>query len=276
MNPPDVDAPGVEEAADTVGRWLGAHAPRLVITLGSGLSDIATALEGARRLPFAAVPGFPEPRVPGHRGELVAGTLAGTPVLVQAGRLHLYEGHAPATVVLPVRVYHRLGVHILVMTNAAATLRPTLAPGSLMLITDHINFTGRNPLIGPVVPDEERFPDMSAPYDDELAARARAAAEDVRVPLAAGVYAGLLGPSYETPAEIRMLARLGADAVGMSTVPEVITARARGMRTLGISMITNLAAGLSTGPIAHADVLETGRGVAAALAAILQRFAERL
>ena len=275
MNSPDVDAE-VEEATAAVRRWLGTHAPRLVITLGSGLGDVAAALEGARRLPFAEVPGFPEPRVPGHSGELVAGRLGRTPVLVQAGRVHFYEGHAPATVVLPVRVYHRLGVDVLVMTNAAATLRPTLVPGSLMLITDHINLMWRNPLIGPVVPGEERFPDMSAPYDEALGARARAAAADARVPLAAGVYAGLLGPSYETPAEIRMLARLGADAVGMSTVPEVITARARGMRAVGISMITNLAAGLSSEPIAHADVLETGRRAAASLAGLLHKFLERL
>jgi purine-nucleoside phosphorylase len=269
------EARRVEEATDVVRRWLGP-APRVAITLGSGLGGIAGELTGARRLAFAGVPGFPEPRVPGHEGELVCGLLGRVPVLVQAGRVHLYEGHSAATVALPVRVYRRLGVAVLVVTNAAAALRSDLAPGSLMRITDHINFMWRNPLIGPVVPGEERFPDMSAPYDEALGALAQSAAHDANVALGAGVYAGLLGPSYETPAEIRMLGRLGADAVGMSTVPEVIAARALGMRVLGFSMITNLGSGLASGAIAHADVLETGRRAASSLAAVLKGVVERL
>lgn len=270
------EARRVDHAAEVVRRWLGPHAPRAAIVLGSGLGDIAGRLGAPRRLAFSAVPEFPEARVPGHQGELVVGTFGRVPVLVQAGRAHLYEGHAPATVVLPVRVYHRLGVQLLVVTNAAATLRQDLGPGSLMLITDHINFMWRNPLIGPVLPGEERFPDMSAPYDEGLGTLARDVARDAAIPLATGVYAGLLGPSYETPAEIRMLARLGADAVGMSTVPEVIAARALGLRVLGVSLITNLAAGLSEAPIAHADVLETGRRATASLAALLAGVLDRL
>ncbi|HXQ28894.1 MAG TPA: purine-nucleoside phosphorylase [Gemmatimonadales bacterium] len=270
------EARRADQAAEVVRRWLGPHAPRAAIVLGSGLGDIAGRVDAPRRLAFSAVPEFPEARVPGHDGELVAGTLGRVPVIIQAGRAHLYEGHTPATVALPVRVYHRLGVQVLVVTNAAATVRPNLVPGSLMLITDHINFMWRNPLIGRVLPGEERFPDMSAPYDEGLGNLARGVARDAAIPLAAGVYAGLLGPSYETPAEIRMLAGLGADAVGMSTVPEVITARALGMRVLGLSMITNLAAGLSAAPIAHAEVLETGRRATASLAALVTGVLDRL
>ncbi len=265
----------VERAAEVVGAWLGAR-PRVVIALGSGLGDVVDHLDGARRLGFAAIPEFPEPRVPGHRGELVAGTLGGVSVLVQAGRVHLYEGHTPGTVVLPVRVFRRLGAEVFAVTNAAAGVREGLVPGTLMLLTDHINFMWRNPLIGPVVAGEQRFPDMSAPYDETLSALARAVARDLGITLAAGVYAGLLGPSYETPAEIRMLGRLGADAVGMSTVPEVITARASGLRTVGFSMITNVAAGLSAAPISHEDVLATAGRAAASLAALLTGLVKRL
>ena len=238
--------------------------------LGSGLGALAETVREARRVPYARIPGFPEPGVAGHTGQLVAGTLAGVAVLVQQGRFHLYEGHSAATAALPVRVFHRLGVTTLVVTNAAGGLRPTFEAGSLMLIADHINLMWRNPLFGPVEPGEGRFPDMSDPYDTDLRALARDAARATKIPLEEGVYAGLLGPSYETPAEIRMLQRLGADAVGMSTVPEVIAARARAMRVLGFSMITNLAAGLSAEKISHEDVLAMGKRVAGDLAKLIQ------
>jgi len=261
---------GVERATDAVRRELGGFAPRVAIVLGSGLGVLADALREPRRVPYARIPGFPEPGVAGHKGELVAGTLAGVPVLAQQGRFHLYEGHSAAVAALPVRVFHRLGVDTLVVTNAAGGLRLTFRAGSLMLIADHINLMWRNPLLGPVEPGEERFPDMSDAYDSELRALAREVARGAKIPLEQGVYAGLLGPSYETPAEIRMLQRLGADAVGMSTVPEVIAARARGMRALGFSMITNLAAGLSAEEISHEDVLAMGSRVAGALAQLIE------
>jgi len=257
-------------ATEAVRRELGNFAPRVAVVLGSGLGALAETVREARRVPYARIPGFPEPGVAGHTGQLVAGTLAGVPVLVQQGRFHLYEGHSAATAALPVRVFHRLGVTTLVVTNAAGGLRPTFEAGSLMLIADHINLMWRNPLFGPVEPGEGRFPDMSDPYDADLRALARDAAREAKVPLEEGVYAGLLGPSYETPAEIRMLQCLGADAVGMSTVPEVIAARARAMRVLGFSMITNLAAGLSAEKISHEDVLAMGKRVAGDLAKLIQ------
>jgi len=257
-------------ATEAVRRELGDFAPRVAVVLGSGLGALAETVREARRVPYARIPGFPEPGVAAHTGQLVAGTLAGVPVLVQQGRFHLYEGHSAATAALPVRVFHRLGVTTLVVTNAAGGLRPTFEAGSLMLIADHINLMWRNPLFGPVEPGEGRFPDMSDPYDADLRALARDAAREAKVPLEEGVYAGLLGPSYETPAEIRMLQCLGADAVGMSTVPEVIAARARAMRVLGFSMITNLAAGLSAEKISHEDVLAMGKRVAGDLAKLIQ------
>ena len=259
----------VEEAASTVAQALGAFEPRIAIVLGSGLGSLADEVRDARRIPYAGITGFPAVGVAGHKGELVIGTVAGVPVVVQCGRFHLYEGHAPSVVALPVRVFHRLGVRTLILTNAAGGIRPSFRPGTLMLIADHVNLTSRNPLTGPVEPGEERFPDMSDPYDRALRALARDAAREAKVPLEEGVYAGLLGPSYETPAEIRMLQRLGAAAVGMSTVPEVVVARARQMSCLGFSMITNMAAGLSSKKVSHEEVLAMGQRVAGQLATLL-------
>jgi purine-nucleoside phosphorylase len=208
--------------------------------------------------------------VAGHDGELVAGTLAGRAVIAQSGRFHMYEGHAADTCALPVRVFAALGVGTVILTNAAGGIRRTFAGGALMLIADHINLSFRNPLTGAVLPGEERFPDMSDPYDGDLRALARRVARERRVALDEGVYAGLLGPSYETPAEIRMLERLGADAVGMSTVVEVIAARARGLRCVGVSTITNLAAGISPTKLSHQEVMETAERVRGALAALVE------
>jgi purine-nucleoside phosphorylase len=202
--------------------------------------------------------------------------LEGVPVLVQSGRFHLYEGHAPATVALPVRVFATLGVGTLIVTNAAGGLRPTFAAGTLLLITDHINLTARNPLVGPVQEGEERFPDMSEPYDLELRRVAREAAGEAGVRLEEGVYVALLGPSYETPAEVRMLQRLGGDAVGMSTVPEIIVARARGIKCLGFSIVTNPASGLAPEPLAHDDVLAAMQRVAGELRRVLRGVLRRL
>jgi len=263
-------------AADSVARRLGALEPRVAIVLGSGLGSVADAVQSAIRIPQSTIPGFPQPTAPGHKGELIVGTLEGVPVLVQSGRFHLYEGHAPQVAALPVRVFARLGIRTLILSNAAGGIRSTFRPPTLMLIADHINLMFRNPLEGKVEDEEQRFPDMSDPYDRVLRALAREVALQQQIGLEEGVYAALLGPSYETPAEIRMLARLGADAVGMSTVPEVIVARARGIRCLGFSSITNVAAGLSAAPLSHEEVLAAGARVAGQLATLIKGVIARL
>jgi purine-nucleoside phosphorylase len=263
-------------AADVVAQRLGKLKPRVAIVLGSGLGGVADAVRDAVRIPYKDIPGFPEPGAPGHKGELLGGTLAGVPVVVQSGRFHLYEGHAPDVAALPTRVFARLGVATLVVTNAAGGIRHTFRPPTLMLIADHINLMHRNPLVGPVVEGDERFPDMSDPYDPALRALAREVARAEGIPLEEGVYAALLGPSFETPAEIRMLQRLGADAVGMSTVPEVIAARARGIRCVGFSSITNVAAGLSAAKLSHTEVLEAGAQVASQLATLIEGVIRKL
>jgi purine-nucleoside phosphorylase len=253
-----------------VAERLGGFRPRVAIVLGSGLGALADAVDSAIRIPHPAIPGFPQPSVPGHKGELVAGLLEGVPVVVQSGRFHLYEGHPPAVVGLPVRVFAHLGVATLVVTNAAGGIRPTFRPGTLMLIADHINLMWRSPLAGPVQAGEERFPDMSAPYDAGLRGLARDVARERQIALEEGVYCGLLGPSYETPAEIGMLQRLGADAVGMSTVPEVIVARSHGLKCVGFSTITNVASGMGPAKLSHEDVLDVGRRVGADLGTLIR------
>jgi len=241
-----------------------------LLVLGSGLGSLADDLDDAVRIPYRELPGVPTPTVPGHAGELVAGRLAGAEVLVQGGRFHMYEGHDASTSALMVRAASGLGVRTVLITNAAGGIRRTFVAGTLMLIADHINLQFRSPLVGPVGEGEERFPDMSAPWSPRLRALARQVAAERGVALAEGTYAGLLGPSYETPAEIRMLERLGADAVGMSTVPEVLAARGRGMECLGISTITNLASGIGHAPLSHAEVMETAARVRRDLATVLE------
>lgn len=223
---------------------------------------MADVVDGRVAIPYRDIPGMPDPTVPGHRGEFVAGILEGVPVVLQRGRLHLYEGHAPDVATLPIRLLAETGIEILILTNAAGGIHRDLRPPCLMLIRDHINLTGRSPLVGPVREGEQRFPDMTDAYDRPLRKLARQVAADTGLTLREGVYVGLLGPSFETPAEIRMLERLGADAVGMSTVLEAIAARARGLRVMGISTITNLAAGIGAAPLNHEDVLQAGRSIA--------------
>src|SRR2546421_9304160 len=266
----------IDRATDAVAARLGSLRPRVALVLGSGLGSVADAVQSAIRIPQSAIPGFPEPGAPGHKGELVGGTLERVPLVVQSGRFHLYEGHTAEVAALPTRVFARLGVGTLIVTNAAGGIRHTFRPPTLMLIADHINLMFKNPLVGPVAEGDERFPDMSDPYDPALRALAREVARTERIPLEEGVYAGLLGPSFETPAEIRMLQRLGADAVGMSTVPEVIAARARGIRCLGFSSITNVAAGLSAQKLAHLEVLEAGKQVAGQLEQLIRGVLRRL
>jgi len=230
----------------------------LGLILGSGLGALAEELSEKVIIPYKDIPHYPESTVQGHAGQLVYGTLEGKKVLVMQGRFHYYEGYSMAQVTYPVRVMQKLGVNTLVVTNAAGGVNRSFTPGDLMLIQDHINLMGTNPLLGP---NEDtfgpRFPDMSEAYNRELQALAEKVAADHGFSLQRGVYAGLTGPSYETPAEIRYLTVIGADAVGMSTVPEVIVANHGGMRVLGISCITNMAAGILARKLDHKEVMET-------------------
>jgi purine-nucleoside phosphorylase len=245
----------------------------VAVVLGSGLGAFADALDQARGLPFTDLPGFPKATVQGHKGRLVYGRLGQTPVLALQGRLHGYEGHDAATVAFPARVFGVLGARALVVTNAAGGSNPSFAAGDLMRITDHINLTGRNPLIGS---NEEalgpRFPDLSRAYDPRLATALEEAARKTSQTLKAGVYLQMNGPSYETPAEVRMARAMGADAVGMSTVPEVIVAAHMGMPVAGISCITNLAAGIAQHTLTHEEVMEVARAVEGRFLALLRAF----
>ncbi len=260
---------GVREATEVVAAVIAPRRPVVGIVLGSGLGFLGEQLAEAVRVPYARIPGFPQPTVVGHAGELICGTLEDRVVLAQSGRFHLYEGHDPAVAALPVRVFAALGIQTLILTNAAGGINRSFATGTLMLIADHLNLTGRNPLLGHALLGEERFLDMTEPYDPALRAVAKRVAADHGIALPEGVYAALLGPSYETKAEIRMLERLGADAVGMSTVPEVIAARARGLRCLAISTITNPAAGIGDRSLSHQEVLDTAERVKGDLARLV-------
>jgi purine-nucleoside phosphorylase len=245
------------EAAAVIRRHGGSAPPDVAVILGSGLGRLGDRLVDRIVIPYHDVPGFPAPTVAGHSGAVICGMLGNRRVIALSGRFHLYEGHGAQVAAFPVRVVSALGAATLVVTNAAGGVNSSFAPGDLMLISDQLNLTFRNPLIGAVEAGDERFPDMSDPYSEDLRRIVRGIAHSRRIQLQEGVYAGLLGPSYETPAEVRMLARIGADAVGMSTVAEVIVARARGMRVIGLSCITNMACGISATPISHAEVLET-------------------
>lgn len=265
-----------KRTAQVIRDRIGASSPAVAIILGSGLGRLADRITDRTIVGYADVPGFPSPTVVGHSGAVVAGTLGGQRVIALSGRFHMYEGHDASLAGFPVRVLHELGARTLIVTNAAGGVRRTFAPGDIMLIRDHINLMFRNPLMGGVEPGEDRFPDMSEPYSETLQRIAREVAKAQSVKLQEGVYAGLLGPTYETPAEVKMLGILGADAVGMSTVPEVIVARARGMRVLGFSCITNLASGISTSPITHAEVLETTLVASERMSALVAGIVEKL
>ncbi|MCG6987961.1 MAG: purine-nucleoside phosphorylase [Gemmatimonadetes bacterium] len=250
-------SPDIARAAAALRARIGGD-PEVAIVLGSGLGQLATGVRDPVVVPFTDVPGFPPAGVVGHAGEYVFGTLGGRQVLLQSGRFHVYEGHPLDVVAAPVRVAAALGVRFLILTNAAGGVNPGLEPGDVVLVEDHLNLMFRSPLIGSVHGDEDRFPTMDEAYDAELRRIALAAAGTLDLPLHRGVYAALTGPSYETAAEVRMLGRLGADVVGMSTVPEVLTARAIGLRCLAFSMVTNKGTGLSDVPLTHVDVLEVG------------------
>jgi purine-nucleoside phosphorylase len=265
-------------AANVIRTLAGRPLPQPVaaIVLGSGLGGLAEQITDAVRIPFHDVPGFPPATVEGHAGALIIGLLGGTPVICLAGRFHLYEAHPAAVAVFPVRVVHALGARTLIVSNAAGGIRRTFTPGTLMRIDDHINLMNRHPLAGPAQSGERRFPDMSAPYDAALGAQLHEVAHAMGVRLDVGVYCGLLGPTYETPAEVRMLEKLGADAVGMSTVPEVITARALGMRCVGVSLITNAAAGYTANLLNHAEVLHESKASAARFQSLITAFVATL
>ena len=260
----------VARAAAAVAARLGARRPEFAVVLGSGLGSIADRVAEAVRIPYADVPGFFVPTVEGHKGELVAGRLGGKDVVVQSGRFHMYEGHTADEAALPVRVFGSLGVRVVILTNAAGGIRQAFAPGTIMLIRDHINLTGQSPLTGAVLPGEQRFPDLSVAYDHKLRRLAHEVASRLGLPLEEGVYACLPGPSYETPAEIQYLERIGTDAVGMSTVMEVIAARCRRMKVLGLSTITNLAAGKLVGKLSHAEVMEVAAHVGDRVAELIE------
>ena len=251
--------------------------PRVAVVLGSGLGAFAEELSHRLEIPYSAIPGWPVSTAVGHAGRLVFGKLDGLELAVMAGRCHLYEGYSPAEVTMGVRVLHRLGARSIIFTNAAGGINLSYSQGALVLISDHINLQGSNPLIGPN--DDSagpRFPDMTDAYSAAYRAIAHQAAGELGIPLSEGVYAALTGPSYETPAEIRYLRTIGADLVGMSTVPEVIVANHLGMRVLAISCVTNMAAGILPQKINHEEVLETGRRVRDTLVKFLKTLAPRL
>lgn len=270
------------ESLDQAGEFIkmklaGRPVPPIGVVLGSGLGALASSLDHAVAIPYSGIPHFPVSTVEGHAGRLVFGDLDSTPICALQGRFHLYEGYGAPEVVFPIRALARLGVKAFVITNAAGGINKAFAPGDLMLIADHLNLSGQNPLAG--VHDDRlgpRFPDMSEAYAVELRRLARDAALEVGLELREGVYCVLSGPSYETPAEVRMLASLGADAVGMSTIPEVIACRQMGVRVLGISLISNLAAGISKVPLTHAEVIETGERVAEDFVRLIRATVPRL
>ena len=269
-------AADAQRAADAVRDRLGVRTPVIGIVLGSGLGTLADRLTEARRVPYAEIPGFHTPKVDGHRGELIAGQLGGREILCLAGRFHMYEGFPARVSAFPIRVLHALGARRLFVSNAAGGVRRSFRAGELMRIVDHLNLTGQNPLTGPVEPGDQRFNDMSEAYSVDLGERLDVSAQALGVPLARGVYAGLLGPNFETPAEVRMLERLGADAVGMSTVAEVIVARNLGMAVAGISLITNPGAGISSTPLNHAEVMAEGERAAGAFGDLVAHFVSGL
>lgn len=267
----------VRDAAKAIGDRHTGSMPRTAVQLGSGLAGVARAVKTTSELSYSEIPGFPKPSVEGHAGLLSIGEIGDTEVLWLNGRVHFYEGQGLDPVLIMIRTLKALGIEELVLTNAAGSLNPGMAPGSLMAITDHINLAGANPLIGPN--DDAvgvRFPDMTEAYDRRLRKLLHTAAADNGIELNDGVYIMAKGPNFETPAEIRAFRTLGADAVGMSTVPECLVANHCGMRVVGISSITNLAAGLSEVPLTHEETMREGKIAGENLAVVLSDFLKRL
>lgn len=274
---PPVDQPVRLDALERAVRARSLLVPEIGIVLGSGLGGLADDLQDAVAIPFSDLPGWPAATAPGHAGRLLLGRLAGKPVAMLQGRFHLYEGNDPGLVVQPILLFARLGAKVAFLTNAAGGLDPSFGPGTLMVISDHLNLTGRNPLtggnadvIGP------RFPDLTDAWSPRLRGRLHAAAVVESVTLADGVYVGLTGPNYETPAEVRMLAALGGHAVGMSTVLECIAGRWAGLEVVGVSLVTNAGAGYSGQPLTHEEVLAAGNEAGPRLARVIRRFVAEL
>jgi purine-nucleoside phosphorylase len=270
---PPSDQPARLAALVAAVRERTALVPEVGIVLGSGLGGLADELEEPVAIRFADLPGWPAATAPGHLGRLLIGRLDGRPVVMLQGRFHLYEGNDPGLVVQPVLLFHALGARILVLTNAAGGLDPRFGRGTLMVMRDHINLTGRTPLLGPNA-DElgPRFPDLTDAWSPRLQAALHRAGSAEGIALAEGIYIGLLGPSYETPAEVRMLAGLGGHAVGMSTVLECVAARWVGLEVCGVSLVTNEGAGLTGAPLTHEEVLEAGAIAGPRLARVIRRF----
>ncbi len=262
------------DEAERAVREAGASAPRVGVILGSGLGAFGDQLQGLVKVPYDTIPHLPQSSVVGHAGNLCLGHVGGVPVACLQGRVHLYEGYPVDRATFGALLLQRLGCKAVLITNAAGGVNSAFAPGELMLITDHLNLTARNPLIGPNPEGYPRFPDMTVAYDRAVCEAARTAAREAGVTLREGVYAAMLGPSYETPAEIRMLRTLGADAVGMSTVVEVIALRHRGVRVGAMSCITNLAAGMGTTLLDHSEVEAIARQTRSQFVALLSRWVE--
>lgn len=269
MNSFKMDA-DIQKALTAIEDRAGAITPRVAIVLGSGLGQLVDRVESPVTIPYADIPGFPVSTVEGHSGQLVLGDLAGTPVVLFAGRSHFYERGIADAMRLPLRTARALGVEVLLLSNAAGSTRRELQPGTLMMLTDHVNWSGRNPLIGHLA--ETGFVDMTAAYDPALCDAMRSAAVDHDITLAEGVYGWFSGPSYETPAEVRIAAQLGIDAVGMSTVPETILARAMGLRVAAVSLITNLGAGIGDGTLDHDEVKAEGAKAATRFESLIMGF----
>ncbi len=256
---------------------LGTTFPKTVLVLGSGLGRFAEKLSGAKTISYADIPGFSRSTVVGHSGVLATGRIGDVPLAIMAGRIHGYEGHPAQAIATPIRILRKLGVERLILTNAAGGLKPDMTPGTLMIVEDHINFSGCNPLVGPN--DDSigpRFPDMSHAYDAELRALFAAAAHESGVIVRSGIYLYTLGPNFETPAEVRMFAALGADAVGMSTVPECLAARHCGIKVAALSVVTNLAAGISKAPLSHQETLAAAAAAYEQVERLLLKFISKL
>jgi purine-nucleoside phosphorylase len=270
---PPRDQPARLDPLEAAVRARSGLVPEVGIVLGSGLGGLADELDDPVAIPFADLPGWPAATAPGHVGRLLLGRLAGRPVVMLQGRFHLYEGNAPGLVIQPVLLFGRLGAKVVVLTNAAGGLNRSFGPGTLMVIRDHLNLTGQSPLIGPNADGiGPRFPDLTDAWSERLRSLLHAAGAAEGVPLVEGVYVGLLGPNYETPAEVRLYAGLGGDAVGMSTVMECIAARWAGLEVCGVSLVTNAGAGYTGEPLTHEEVLAAAAEAGPRLARVIRRF----
>jgi purine-nucleoside phosphorylase len=274
---PPAEQPARLAALEAAVRARTGLVPEVGIVLGSGLGGLADEVDEPIAIPFGELPGWPSATAPGHVGRLLLGRLAGRPVVILQGRFHVYEGNDPGLVVEPVLLFQRLGASVVVLTNAAGGVDPAFGPGTLMVISDHLNLTGRTPLLGPNADAiGPRFQDLTDAWSPRLREKLHAAGRAEGVDLADGIYAGLLGPQYETPAEVRMLRTLGADAVGMSTVLECIAARWAGLEVCGVSLVTNAGAGYSGEPLSHEEVLAAGAEAGPRLAKVIRRFVAEL